>query len=392
MYGTFCGKHCNPQTCLACLSRQNSKHLSSNSHPMNSSLSTLPVTSRTTSRLLQCQRKISTNYMKEAFTLQNSYKLVEEEFSTLSEDIKELTSSNKTELQSIAHYHIDGQGKSLRPMVVILMAKCCNYHHTYDDSILYPQRVIAMISEMIHTASLIHDDVIDMSDIRRGKPSVKALWGERKAILAGNFILSQASSALANLQNEYVVTVISGVIEDLVKGEFMQLGSKEDENERFNHYLKKTFKKTASLIANSCKAVAILGNCCEDVVDIAYNYGRNMGLAFQLVDDILDFISCDKVMGKPTTADLKLGLATAPVLFAAQEYPELHPMIMRRFSEVGDVRRARDLIAKSDGVAQTRILAEQHAKEAVRMIQQLKTCSSQQALIHLVKFVLDRKK
>merc|ERR1712142_1031425 len=102
---------------------------------------------------------ISTNHMKEAFTLENSYKLVEEEFSTLSDDIKKLTSSDKLELQNIAHYHLDGQGKSLRPMAVMLMAKSCNYHHTYDDSILHPQRVIAMISEMIHTASLIHDDV-----------------------------------------------------------------------------------------------------------------------------------------------------------------------------------------------------------------------------------------
>ncbi|XP_014774212.1 all trans-polyprenyl-diphosphate synthase PDSS1 isoform X3 [Octopus bimaculoides] len=323
---------------------------------------------------------------------ENSYKLVEDEFLMLNNDIKKLIYTIHPDLQEIAHYHLDGRGKSLRPMTVMLMAKSCNFHHIGDSTILHSQYVIAMISEMIHIASLMHDDVIDQSDIRRGKPSVKAVWGERKAVFAGNFILGSASSALAKLKNEYVISVISCVIEDLVKGEFMQLGSKEDETERFNHYLTKSFKKTASLIANSCKAVAIFGNCCDDIVNTAYLYGRHIGLAFQLVDDLLDFVACDKTIGKPTAADLRLGLATAPVLFAAQQYPELHPLIMRRFKHEGDVEKARDLVVKSDGVAHTRLLAEQHAKEAISMAKKLKHSASQQALINLVEFVLHRKK
>ncbi|GAB1606707.1 decaprenyl-diphosphate synthase subunit 1-like [Argonauta hians] len=323
---------------------------------------------------------------------EDSYKLVEDEFLMLNDDIKKLIYSIHPDLQEIAHYHLDGRGKSLRPMTVMLMAKSCNFHHIGDPTLLHSQYVIAMISEMIHIASLIHDDVIDQSDIRRGKPSVKALWGERKAVFAGNFILGSASSALAKLNNEYVISVISCVIEDLVKGEFMQLGSKEDETERFNHYLTKSFKKTASLIANSCKAVAIFGNCCEDIVDTAYHYGRHIGMAFQLVDDLLDFVSCEKSMGKPTAADLKLGLATAPVLFATQQYPELHPLIMRRFKHEGDVEKAYNLVVKSDGVYNTKMLAEQHARQAATLVKKLSHCDTQQALLHLVDFVLHRKK
>uniref|UniRef100_A0A0B6Z5C4 Uncharacterized protein n=1 Tax=Arion vulgaris TaxID=1028688 RepID=A0A0B6Z5C4_9EUPU len=126
-------------------------------------------------------------------------------------------------------------------------------------------------------------------------------------------------------------------------------------------------------------------------METAFQYGRNLGIAFQLIDDLLDFVSCESVMGKPTSADLKLGLATAPVLFAAQEFPELHPMIMRRFSEDGDVEHARCLVAKSNGVGQTKLLATHHSKEAIKNMKQFTTSDAQQALIRLATVLLDRK-
>ncbi|CAG2069094.1 unnamed protein product, partial [Timema podura] len=109
------------------------------------------------------------------------------------------------------------------------------------------------------------------------------------------------------------------VVTDLVQGEFMQLGSKETENERFAHYLTKTYRKTASLLANSVKATAMLAGADDALSEVVFQYGRNVGLAFQLVDDLLDFVSSSAAMGKPTAADLKLGLATAPVLFACEK-------------------------------------------------------------------------
>ncbi|XP_014774209.1 all trans-polyprenyl-diphosphate synthase PDSS1 isoform X1 [Octopus bimaculoides] len=390
IYTTFNQKYYPVHNCTPCLLKR--KIFQIRNRPANT---VSPLISEIPSKLYSYQQHASTHHSNQDVHMkqfENSYKLVEDEFLMLNNDIKKLIYTIHPDLQEIAHYHLDGRGKSLRPMTVMLMAKSCNFHHIGDSTILHSQYVIAMISEMIHIASLMHDDVIDQSDIRRGKPSVKAVWGERKAVFAGNFILGSASSALAKLKNEYVISVISCVIEDLVKGEFMQLGSKEDETERFNHYLTKSFKKTASLIANSCKAVAIFGNCCDDIVNTAYLYGRHIGLAFQLVDDLLDFVACDKTIGKPTAADLRLGLATAPVLFAAQQYPELHPLIMRRFKHEGDVEKARDLVVKSDGVAHTRLLAEQHAKEAISMAKKLKHSASQQALINLVEFVLHRKK
>ncbi|XP_056105857.1 all trans-polyprenyl-diphosphate synthase PDSS1-like isoform X2 [Rhinichthys klamathensis goyatoka] len=323
--------------------------------------------------------------------LKDPFSLAQKDLQDLYEDIKKLLVS-KAELKALCDYYFDGKGKAFRPMIVILMARACNVHSNKEGVLLPAQRSIAMISEMIHTASLVHDDVIDDSDTRRGKNTINKLWGEKKAILAGDFILSAASMALARIGNNTVVSVLSQVIEDLVRGEFMQLGSKENENERFKHYLEKTFKKTASLIANSCKAVSILVNSDPEVHEIAYQYGRNVGIAFQLVDDVLDFTSCANRLGKPSAADLKLGLATGPVLFACQQFPELHAMIMRRFSSDGDVDRAWQYVLKSDGVEQTNYLAQHYCQEAIRQISRLRPSTERDALIRLTELMLRRDK
>ncbi|KAG9276766.1 decaprenyl-diphosphate synthase subunit 1 [Astyanax mexicanus] len=324
--------------------------------------------------------------------LKDPFSLAQKDLKNLYEDIKKELLVSKAELKALCDYYFDGKGKAFRPMIVVLMARACNIHSNQESDLLPGQRAIAMISEMIHTASLVHDDVIDGADTRRGKTTINEVWGERKAILAGDFILSAASMALARIGNNAVVSVLSQVIEDLVRGEFMQLGSKENENERFKHYLEKTFKKTASLIANSCKAVSILANSDPEVHEIAYQYGKNVGIAFQLVDDVLDFTSCANHLGKPSAADLKLGLATGPVLFACQQFPELHSMIMRRFCSDGDVDRAWQYVLESDGVEQTNYLAQRYCQEAIRQISRLQQSAERDALIRLTELVLIRDK
>ncbi|XP_077409926.1 all trans-polyprenyl-diphosphate synthase PDSS1 isoform X2 [Vanacampus margaritifer] len=333
-----------------------------------------------------CRKIHSDAKPKDPFTL------AQKDLTSLYDDIKKELFVSKEELKSLCDYYFDGKGKAIRPIIVILMARALNIHSNRAGDLLPGQRTVAMISEMIHTASLVHDDVIDGSDERRGKRTINDLWGERKAILAGDFILSAASTALARIGNITVVKVLVQVIEDLVRGEFMQLGSKENESERFKHYLDKTFKKTASLIANSCKAVSILVNSDPEVHEIAYQYGRNVGIAFQLVDDVLDFTAGASQLGKPSAADLKLGLATGPVLFACQQFPELHAMIMRRFSSKGDVDRAWHYVVQSDGVQQTNFLARRYCQEAVRHVSRLRPSAERDALIALTHMLLHRDK
>uniref|UniRef100_A0A4W3GYS3 All trans-polyprenyl-diphosphate synthase PDSS1 n=1 Tax=Callorhinchus milii TaxID=7868 RepID=A0A4W3GYS3_CALMI len=340
-----------------------------------------------TTRTKYCYTKVHSDEQ-----YKDPYRLSQKELNNLYQEIRRQLAVSSADLKEICDYYFDGKGKAFRPMIVVLVAKACNLHQSKNRELLKSQHSVGMIAEMIHTASLVHDDVIDGSDTRRGKTTVNKIWGERKAILAGDFVLSAASVALARLGNNTVVSILSQVIEDLVRGEFMQLGSKENENERFVHYLEKTFKKTASLIANSCKAVSILGNCGPDVQEIAYQYGRNIGIAFQLVDDVLDFTACANQLGKPAAADLKLGLATGPVLFACQKFPELHAMIMRRFSSDGDVDRAWQYVLQSNGVQQTCYLAQQYCQEAIRQISMLHPSPERDALIHLTEIVLTRDK
>jgi hexaprenyl-diphosphate synthase len=172
------------------------------------------------------------------------------------------------------------------------------------------------------------------------------------AILAGDFLLGRASVALARLHNPQVTELLATVIANLVEGEFMQLRNTAHDEEKpaftddtISYYLQKTYLKSASLISKSCRAAALLGprGGEKEVVDAAYAYGKNLGLAFQLVDDLLDYTGTDSSLGKPAGADLQLGLATAPLLFAWRERADADDgdvvggLVGRRFAGEGDV-------------------------------------------------------
>ena len=165
------------------------------------------------------------------------------------------------------------------------------------------------------------------------------------AVLAGDFLLGRASVALARLRDPEVTELMATVIANLVEGEFMQLkNTAQDESrpvytdETLAYYLQKTYLKTASLISKSCRSAAVLGRSAPEVIEASYAYGRNLGLAFQLVDDMLDYTVTEAEMGKPVGADLELGLATAPLLFAWKSNPELGPLVGRKFRKEGDVQ------------------------------------------------------
>jgi len=273
-------------------------------------------------------------------------------------------------------------------------------HQWQRQDLFQAQRRLAEISEMIHTASLFHDDVIDGSDTRRGSPSVHKIFGNKMAILAGDYLLARASIFLARLRDVEVVETMSTIIEHLVRGEVMQMkGSARSSNtnnddigrQRLVQYLRKNFYKTASLMANSCKSAAILGGYNDIVIGAAYRYGKHVGVAFQLVDDILDFEGSASIMGKPALADLHAGLATAPVLFAAEMFPmEMQPLIDRKFKEEGDVDMAVELVRRSDGISRTKDLAQVHVELAIDAILELDQSVYRDSLIHLGHKVLGR--
>jgi geranyl diphosphate synthase len=191
------------------------------------------------------------------------------------------------------------------------------------------------------------------------------------------------------------VETMSTIIEHLVRGEVMQLrGTRASErsSERLSYYLRKNFYKTGSLMANSCKSAALLGEYPAELVDASYRFGKHVGMAFQLVDDVLDFEGTLSQLGKPALADLKAGLATAPVLFAAEECRELEPLIDRKFKDDGDVDRAVNLVLASSGMERTKELARVHAEYAMDALLALHPSEYRDALVHLANKVVARTK
>lgn len=321
------------------------------------------------------------------------FQTVAKEMKFLTENIRQLLGSGHPTLDTVAKYYTQSEGKYVRPMLVLLMSRAtaltpkrCRqnniqeagsvdqpispsdilsdenpsasgyspltsiaYDAAYgqeDSEILPSQRRLAEITELIHTASLLHDDVIDHSQARRSAPSANIAFGNKMAVLAGDFLLGRASVALARLRDPEVTELLATVIANLVEGEFMQLKNtaRDEQNplwteDTVTYYLQKTYLKSASLISKSCRAAALLGQSKPEVVEAAYVYGKNLGLAFQLVDDMLDYTVSGEELGKPAGADLELGLATAPLLFAWKDNKDLGALVGRKFSKEGDVQK-----------------------------------------------------
>ena len=375
---------------------------------------------------------------------------VAKELKFLTNDMKQLIGSGHPLLDTVAKYYTKSEGKHFRPMLVLLMsqATACissrslgnlpsqpplghtlttvstdpasvddplsppnilsdinptsspTTHSTTDTSILPSQRRLSEITELIHTASLLHDDVVDNSQTRRSNPSANITFGNKMAVLAGDFLLGRASVALARLRSPEVTELLATVIANLVEGEFMQLrntaqGERDPlfaPDETIPYYLRKTYLKSASLISKSCRAAALLGGHGADVADAAYAYGKNLGLAFQLVDDMLDFTGDERGLGKPAGADLELGLATAPLLFAWKRCEELGRLVGRKFKGEGDVDRARELVRSSDGLEQTRALAQSYADKAGEAIEAWPESEAKRGLREMCGKVMQRKR
>ncbi|KAL4799434.1 isoprenoid synthase domain-containing protein [Aspergillus venezuelensis] len=378
-------------------------------------------------------------------------RIVGKELKFLSKNIRQLLGSGHPTLDKVAKYYTRSEGKHMRPLLVLLMSQATalttprqnhsvseldssmratvndpitppsvlsdtnpdldrltssssseaggQYDFAGDENILPTQRRLAEITELIHTASLLHDDVIDNAITRRSFPSANIEFGNKMAVLAGDFLLGRASVALARLRDPEVTELLATVIANLVEGEFMQLkNTASDEkspvftDDTISYYLQKTYLKTASLISKSCRAAALLGHSSPEVVEAAYSYGRNLGLAFQLVDDMLDYTVSGVELGKPAGADLELGLATAPLLFAWKQNPELGPLVGRKFNQEGDVQRARDLVYRSNGVEQTRVLAQEYADKAIAAISAFPESDAKAGLVEMCVKTMNRRK
>ena len=311
---------------------------------------------------------------------------VEKDLEDLVLELKNLIGAGHPILQAAAEHLFSAGGKRLRPGIVLLISKAISV----DSSLSIKHKRLAEITEMIHTASLVHDDVVDESSMRRGVETVHSRFNTRVAVLAGDFLFAQSSWHLANLDNVDVVKLLSRVIMDLAEGEIKQNLNRYDSGQTFSKYINKSYCKTASLIANSCKAAGVLSDINSDKLDMLYEFGKNIGLAFQVVDDILDFTGNDKQLGKPAVSDLASGYLTAPVLYALEENKNLSVLINREFAEKEDFNNALEIIMSSNAIKRSRKLAEEFAVSSKEAISWLPDSESKRALLALPEFVLSR--
>ncbi|MEL4896069.1 solanesyl diphosphate synthase [Crocosphaera sp. Alani8] len=311
---------------------------------------------------------------------------VENDLHLLTDNLKSLVGARHPILGAAAEHLFDAGGKRVRPAIVLLVSRAT----MLDRGITPRHRRLAEITEMIHTASLVHDDVVDEASLRRNVPTVNSLFDNRIAVLAGDFLFAQSSWYLANLDNLQVVKLLSEVIRDFAEGEIFQGINRFDTSLTLEAYLDKSYYKTASLMANSAKSAAILSDASPEVIDSLYKYGKYLGLAFQIVDDILDFTSPTEVLGKPSGSDLISGNITAPALFTMEETPYLKTLVEREFSEEGDEEKALSIVAESQGIERSRELASYHVQLALKQLSCLEPSPYSQSLNELVDYVVSR--
>eukprot|EP00798_Chlamydomonas_sp_ICE-L_P023905 gene23905-9472_t len=351
--------------------------------------------------------------------LQTIVEPVKDDVETMNSNLRNVVGNRHPMLVAAAEQIFSAGGKKLRPMVVFLVARATAQLYGLSD-LTAEHRRLSEITEMIHTASLVHDDVLDECDTRRGAATINSMYGTKVAVLAGDYLFAQSSWFLANLDNlevikliSQVIKLISQVIADFANGEISQASSLFDTDITLKDYKDKSFYKTASLIAASSRSAAVFSGASEDVKLAMYNYGKHLGLAFQVVDDILDFTQTAEQLGKPQVVDyileftqiaeqvgkpqgqdLASGNLTAPVIFALQQggpaSEELLAIINSEFLEEDSLARALHLVNTTGGLETSRALAREEADIALSCLNCIPEGSAKKSLQLMVDYVLDR--
>jgi octaprenyl-diphosphate synthase len=288
--------------------------------------------------------------------------------------------------------HILGGGKAMRPALTLLTGK---FYH-YDLELLLP---MATSVELMHTATLVHDDAIDKSAVRRGKSTVNAVWGEERAVLLGDYVFARAGEFAADTGNLRVIKLFSQTLQIISSGEIVQINDAFKLEQSHDHYLERIASKTASLFSLATISGAILSRAPESSIKIINDYGFELGIAFQIVDDILDFVGTEAEMGKPIGSDLAQGTLTLPSMLLLEQYPENNPVKelfdnpdMPEKDLQQKVKAAIGMVQDSDIVKQCYQLASDYCQRACRDLEKLPDKPSRQSLRELADLVISRKK
>lgn len=320
--------------------------------------------------------------------LNEVYALVQPGLLRVDEEFKALiqNQSGFTELERMLAQILVG-GKVVRPTLTLLSGSFYNY----DLAVLEP---MATASELMHIATLVHDDAIDSADVRRGRPTINSVWGVDLAILLGDFLFARAGEFAARTGNNRVVTLFAQTLGIIARGEIKQSFSSFRLPQTFEQYIERISGKTAALFAMATESGAVLSGAPESSVQILKNYGHNLGIAFQIVDDILDFVGTEAEVGKPVGADLAQGTVTLPALKLLQRYSRDNPIekLFRKEDVALNIKQAIEMVRGSSIIDECYKVAADFVRLAVENLDRLPDKPARQALYSLAEYVVRRKK
>ena len=291
--------------------------------------------------------------------------------------IRRRLTSDVALVNQIGEYIIGAGGKRMRPMLVIMFARALGFRGA-------EQHELAATVEFIHTATLLHDDVVDESSLRRGRQTANALFGNAASVLVGDFLYSRAFQMMVSVNRMRVLEVLADATNVIAEGEVLQLMNMHDPDIAVSEYLRVIRFKTAKLFEASARLGAVLADASSDVEEACAAYGRSLGTAFQLVDDLLDYEGNTAELGKNVGDDLREGKPTLPLLIAMERGTAAERELIRHAIEHGEVARLAEIVEivrHTGAIAATREAARREADQAAKQLEHLPESEYREALL-----------
>lgn len=321
--------------------------------------------------------------------LQQIRGLIASDLIRIDECIYDELSSSVPLTREITQHIFKMKGKRLRPLLVILSALAFSPSKKLEKK----QYDIATVLEFVHTATLLHDDVVDHSDLRRGQHSANAIWGNAASVLVGDFLYSRAFQMLARHSDTAVMQVLAETTNAIAEGEVMQLMNQHDPDLSENNYFHVIKQKTAQLFSAAAEIGAILENATDTDRKAMKTYGLHLGIVFQIIDDLLDYETSADITGKNIGDDLAEGKATLPLIYAIQRTTKENAAFIRDAIKQGDItalEKIKSVLSETDAFAATRHKAQEHAELAYNALQAIPDSHYRQAMEKLIVFAVKR--
>lgn len=314
--------------------------------------------------------------------------LVGEDLAAVEAEIRRELDSPVALIRDMGAYLAGAGGKRLRPMLLLLAARLSGYRG--------PRGVrLACVVELLHTATLIHDDVVDQAPLRRGRPSANAQWGDDASVLVGDHLYSKSFALLVRDNDRAVMETLARSTVSMTEAEVFQLQLKRSGTTSEDDYLRIITMKTASFISACCRIGALLGGCPPRQVEALTRYGLDVGVAFQMSDDALDFVADEDRLGKAIGADLREGKRTLPLIAMLGRVPpaeaeRVRSLLRRRRLDPEEVQEIRRLVLDHDGVDYARLRAQAYAQSAKADLDAFPPSEERETLALIADFVVDR--